>query len=70
MICNSCCRCCCAGCAWGAGPYFNMLDYGARNDASASSTEAFRAAIQAAKAAGGGTVFVPAGNTSPGPSNW
>jgi len=56
-----------AGCAWGAGPYFNVLDYGARNDASASSTEAFRAAIQAAKAAGGGTVYVPAGNYVTGP---
>ena len=56
-----------AGCAWGAGPYFNVLDYGARNDASASATEAFRAAIQAAKAAGGGTVYVPAGNYVTGP---
>jgi len=36
---------------------FNVLDYGARNDASASSSEAFRAAIQSAKAAGGGTEF-------------
>ena len=47
---------------WAAtGPRFNILDYGASNDGSAPSTEAFRAAIQAAKAAGGGTVFVPAG---------
>jgi polygalacturonase len=56
-----------AGCAWGAGPLFNVLDYGARNDGSASATEAFRAAIQAAKAAGGGTVYVPAGNYVTGP---
>ena len=43
------------------GPVFNIMDYGARNDGSASATEAFRAAILAAKRAGGGTVFVPAG---------
>ncbi len=49
------------------GPYFNVLDYGARKDGSASATEAFRLAIQAAKAAGGGTVYVPAGNYVSGP---
>ena len=53
--------------AWSAGAFFNILDYGARNDASAPATDAFRAAIQAAKAAGGGTVFVPAGNYVSGP---
>src|SRR5580658_8911649 len=42
--------------------FFNVLDYGARRDGSASSTAAFRAAIQACAKAGGGTVFVPAGN--------
>ena len=52
---------------WCAGPFFNILDYGARNDASAPATEAIRAAIQAAKAAGGGTVFIPAGNYVSGP---
>jgi polygalacturonase len=52
--------------AWGAGP-FNILDYGARNDGSAAATEAIRAAIQAAKAAGGGTVYVPAGKYVTGP---
>jgi polygalacturonase len=52
---------------WGAGPFFNILDYGARNDASAPATEAIRSAIQAAKAAGGGTVFIPAGNYISGP---
>lgn len=49
-----------------AGP-FNVLDYGAHNDASAPSTGAFRAAIQAAKAAGGGAVYVPAGRYVSGP---
>jgi polygalacturonase len=41
--------------------FFNVIDYGARRDGSASSTAAFRAAIQACAKAGGGTVFVPAG---------
>jgi polygalacturonase len=45
-----------------AQPFFNVLDYGAKRDGSASSTAAFRDAIQACKKAGGGTVFVPAGN--------
>ena len=53
--------------AWAAGPTFNILDYGARNDRSAPATDAFRAAIQAAKAAGGGTVYVPAGQYLSGP---
>lgn len=53
--------------AWCAGPFYNVLDYGAHKDASAPSTEAFRDAIQAAKAAGGGTVFVPAGTYVMGP---
>ena len=38
--------------AWGAGPLFNILDYGARSDGATPSTEAIRSAIQAAKAAG------------------
>jgi polygalacturonase len=50
-----------------AAPAFNVLDFGAKNDGSAPSTEAFRSAIQAAKAAGGGTVFVPAGKYVTGP---
>jgi polygalacturonase len=53
--------------AIGAGPFFNILDYGARNDASTPATDAFRNAIQAAKSAGGGTVFVPAGHYVSGP---
>jgi hypothetical protein len=43
-------------------PVINVLDYGAKRDGSGSSTAAFRAAIQAAAKAGGGTVFVPAGH--------
>lgn len=46
---------------------FNILDYGAKNDGSAPATDAFRLAIQAAKAAGGGTVDVPAGQYVSGP---
>ena len=53
--------------AWAAKPIFNVTDYGARNDGSASATEAIRAAIQAAKAAGGGTVFFPEGTYVTGP---
>jgi len=41
---------------------FNVLDYGARNDGSAPSTDAFRKAIEACAKAGGGTVTVPAGS--------
>ncbi len=52
---------------WGVGLFFNVLDYGAHNDGSASSTEAIRSAIQAANAAGGGTVYVPPGNYVTGP---
>lgn len=53
--------------AWSAGGTYNVLDYGARNDGSALATDAFRSAIQAAKAAGGGTVYVPAGQYISGP---
>src|SRR5260370_11310837 len=53
--------------AWAAAPSFNIVDYGARKDGSAPSTEAFRSAILAAKAAGGGTVYVPAGQYISGP---
>jgi polygalacturonase len=53
--------------AYPAGPLFNIVDYGARNDGATDSTEAFRAAIAAAHAAGGGTVYVPAGNYVTGP---
>jgi polygalacturonase len=49
------------------GPFFNILDYGAKNDGSANAADAFKRAILAAKAAGGGTVFVPAGHYVSGP---
>ncbi len=51
----------------GAAPWFNVLDYGAHNDGSTDSTGAIRSAIQAASAAGGGTVYVPPGNYVTGP---
>ena len=50
-----------------AGPVFNVLDYGACPDGSTNSTSAFHNAIQAVSEAGGGTVFVPAGNYVTGP---
>jgi len=46
--------------------WFNVLDYGAKRDASAPSTAAFNSAIQAAARVGGGTVFVPAGQYTSG----
>jgi polygalacturonase len=48
-------------------PYFNIVDYGAQPNASTPVTDAFRKAIQAAHAAGGGTVYVPAGKYISGP---
>jgi polygalacturonase len=42
-------------------PVFNVLDYGAKRDGSASSTAAIRSAIQSCAKAGGGTVWIPAG---------
>ena len=62
--------CCClllSANAFAAGPYFNVLDYGAKRDGSAKSTAAIRSAIQAAKTAGGGTVYIPAGKYLTGP---
>lgn len=49
------------------GPFFNVLDYGARNDGSADAAPAIRAAIAAATRAGSGTVLVPAGHYVSGP---
>jgi polygalacturonase len=46
---------------------FNVVDYGAKNDGSAPATDAFRRAIAATKAAGGGTIYVPAGRYTSGP---
>ena len=62
--------CCCIVLTASAAPapaFFNIMDYGARNDGSAPATEAIRSAIQAAKAAGGGTVYIPAGKYECGP---
>jgi parallel beta-helix repeat protein len=56
-----------AGSSMSAAQVFNVLDYGARNDGSTRATEAIRAAIQAVKAAGGGTVYIPAGKYICGP---
>src|ERR1035441_4045728 len=53
--------------AWSATTVFNVLDYGAHNDGSAPATDAIRSAIQAAKAAGGGTAYFPAGKYVTGP---
>jgi len=41
---------------------FNVMDFGAKSDGSAPSTEAINKAIQACAKAGGGTVYIPAGN--------
>lgn len=40
---------------------YNVLDYGAKGDNASDNTVAFTAAITAAAAAGGGTVFAPSG---------
>ncbi len=53
--------------ASGASAFYNIVDYGAQSDGSTPATGAIRAAIQAAKAAGGGTVYVPPGNYVTGP---
>jgi len=53
--------------AWAAGPFFNILTYGAHKDGSASSTDAIRAAIEAARISGGGTIYVPPGDYVTGP---
>jgi polygalacturonase len=47
--------------------YFNVLNYGARNDGSADASGAFKSAIAAARNAGGGTIVVPAGRYVSGP---
>jgi polygalacturonase len=47
--------------------YYNVVDYGARNDSSSLATEAIGKAITAAVQAGGGTVYFPAGKYLTGP---
>src|ERR1039457_4214391 len=54
----------------GGRPVFDVTAYGAKRDGSAPATEAFARAIAAAKAAGGGTVYVPAGHYQSGPAAW
>lgn len=52
----------CAATAPSVGPrYYNVKEYGARGDGKVLDTSAVNAAITAANAAGGGTVFFPAG---------
>ncbi len=46
---------------------FNIADYGAMRNGAVPATDAFRQAIQAAKAAGGGTIYVPPGKYTSGP---
>ena len=46
---------------------FNIVDYGAKRDGAVLATNAFRQAIQAARANGGGTIYVPAGKYISGP---
>jgi polygalacturonase len=54
-------------CSWAAGPSFNIRDFGAKADGTTPITEAVRAAVQAARTAGGGTVVIPAGQYVSGP---
>jgi polygalacturonase len=51
----------------GGRAVFDVTAYGAIRDGSAPATEAFARAIAAAKKAGGGTVYVPAGHYQSGP---
>ncbi|WP_231490939.1 glycoside hydrolase family 28 protein [Pedobacter sp. Leaf170] len=50
-----------SGFATKAQSYYNVLKYGAKNDSSKIATVAIKKAIDAASAAGGGTVYFPAG---------
>jgi len=49
------------------GIYYNVLQYGAKNDSSQIATEAIKKAITAAVKTGGGTVYFPPGKYRTGP---
>jgi polygalacturonase len=51
----------------GYSTFFNITDFGAIPDKKTLCTRAFNAALQAAAAAGGGTLYVPAGQFLTGP---
>ena len=55
------------GCILNAQSFYDITAYGAKNDGSEKATEAIRMAIEAASKAGGGTVFIPAGEYLTGP---
>ncbi len=48
-------------------PFFNVLDYGTQNNGKGNASKGINAAIQAAKSAGGGIVYIPAGRYTCGP---
>lgn len=50
-----------------AQEFFNVMDFGAKNDSSAINTQAIKSAIDAAANKGGGTVYFPAGKYLTGP---
>jgi polygalacturonase len=50
-----------------AQQFYNVLNYGAKNDSSKIATKAIAAAINAASKKGGGTVYFPAGKYLTGP---
>lgn len=50
-----------------AQQFYNVLNYGAKNDSSRIATKAIAAAIDAASKKGGGTVYFPAGKYLTGP---
>ena len=50
-----------------AQQYYNVLNYGAKNDSSKLATKAIASAIAAASKKGGGTVYFPAGKYLTGP---
>jgi polygalacturonase len=49
------------------GGFLNVIEFGVHNDGTNDTSIGINAAIQAAKAVGGGTVYIPAGNYTCGP---